>query len=307
MILREPPILDRLEDREAFHSRIDSESTLILCRTTQSSVPAMEHKSVSIKAAWGGAETYSFPDRTVLVDDDSYFVVNARRTYGSEIDSREPVRSLAIYFRPGLPEELLGELEAPPAKLLDRIDWKAADATFTENVAPHDQLVTPVLRYIAAVAERGECEDTWYEEHYRFLLARMFEAEKRVEDRVTGLTFLRASHRAETYRRIARARDFILSSFTRELTLAEIASVAHMSVFHFSRVFRRVEGVSPYEMLQRKRAAHAARLLGSTDTTAEEVARLCGLNNRVALYRLCQRHLGANPRGLRAASRHSLH
>jgi AraC-like DNA-binding protein len=304
MILRETPDLLHTEPRRAILARFNSENCLVFCRTQSASAPPAERATLSIKAAWDGAEQYVFADRRVAVDDDAYFIVNAHRLYGSEIHAPRPVRSLAIYFRPGLPEEVASGLQESGEEMLDNADRglsmaSCAEVDFAEHLRPHDELVSPVLRYIARVAESGAADEAWYDEQYRFLLARMIRAQRGFSARTERYEQLRASQREEVRKRIGRARDFMLSSYDRDLTLADIAGAAHLSVFHFARLFRRVEGVSPYEFLQTKRATVAARLLATTHLPVDEIARVCGLNNRISLYRLCRRHLGLNPRGLR--------
>lgn len=54
-------------------------------------------------------------------------------------------------------------------------------------------------------------------------------------------------------------------------TLHEMAEIAHMSPFHFSRVFGRVMGASPAEFLSALRVQEAKRLLLTTDLSVTDV------------------------------------
>jgi AraC-like DNA-binding protein len=66
--------------------------------------------------------------------------------------------------------------------------------------------------------------------------------------------------------------------FTRDISLEELASVCHISVFHFSRIFRQFTGYSPYHYLQLVRLRQAAYLL-QTNLPVADVAFSSGFNS----------------------------
>lgn len=62
-------------------------------------------------------------------------------------------------------------------------------------------------------------------------------------------------------RKIDTTKDYIHAHYSQDLTLADLSSVANISVFHFSRIFREVTGHSPYNYLLEVRILQACRLL----------------------------------------------
>jgi len=60
---------------------------------------------------------------------------------------------------------------------------------------------------------------------------------------------------------IRRAMAYMRAHCSRRLPLAEVASVAHMSQFHFSRLFHRIVGVTFQDHLVRLRLRNAQHLL----------------------------------------------
>lgn len=54
-------------------------------------------------------------------------------------------------------------------------------------------------------------------------------------------------------------------------SLEEMAEIAHLSRFHFNRVFRRITGISPRKFLATLRLEHAKRLLLTTERSITEV------------------------------------
>jgi len=76
--------------------------------------------------------------------------------------------------------------------------------------------------------------------------------------------------------RLARVLDFMAAHMREPLTLERIASEACISKFHFSRVFQKKTGQSPYRYLTSLRLEAACRLLLSSDLSIGEVGLACG-------------------------------
>ena len=79
--------------------------------------------------------------------------------------------------------------------------------------------------------------------------------------------------------RIARALQAIEASGGADLDVSELASVAGMSRYHFSRMFREVTGASPYQHLLGVRLARAAELLRGGHVSVTEAALSAGFTD----------------------------
>ena len=62
---------------------------------------------------------------------------------------------------------------------------------------------------------------------------------------------------------------FIRDSISRTVTLEELAACCHLSVFHFSRLFKNTLGVSPYQHVLRTKIEHARSLIKSQRAVGE--------------------------------------
>ncbi len=88
-----------------------------------------------------------------------------------------------------------------------------------------------------------------------------------------------------------------------QLTVAELAALAHVSEFHFSRLFRAATGASPHRYVLGRRVARARELLTRTELPVAAVAARCGFADASHLTRHTRRALGTTPAALRAAAR----
>ncbi|MBL8832356.1 MAG: helix-turn-helix transcriptional regulator [Rhodospirillales bacterium] len=89
----------------------------------------------------------------------------------------------------------------------------------------------------------------------------------------------------------------------REIDLADAASEAGLSPFHFLRVFTRVVGVTPHQYLVRARLRHAARLLVEADSPVTEIAYESGFADLSNFMRSFRRAAGMTPRAFRRQAR----
>jgi AraC family transcriptional regulator len=284
------------EFRRSFY-KVWGKVNAILCGSETDAAYMPYTQSLSIKACWGGTERYFVDNRTLNVDDDSYLILNDRRTYASSLRSDRPVRSFSIFFQPGFAEEVLGGMLTPQDRILDRcIEPERRSVEFAEHLRRHDRLVTPVLRYIAFHVDKGIDDEAWYEEQLSFLLERMLGSHRLTAQAIQSLPASRSAKRLELYRRLSWGRDFIHSNYQRPITIDDMARAACLSKFHFIRLFHALEGVTPYRYLQQKRVAAAQRLLANTQLSHVEIADQVGFDHRSTMFRHMRRVTGRSGR-----------
>jgi transcriptional regulator GlxA family with amidase domain len=180
------------------------------------------------------------------------------------------------------------------ASSFDRIPWnsKSACASTTPQI-------TPVLRYIQRQIAAGLRDEQWLEEQCQFLLARLIRSQHRQgKGPNADVDAGSAGKRVEVARRLQRAVDYMHTHLPDEITLADIATVAHLSRFHFLRVFQQAHGRTPMAYLRELRARRALALVASTSLSSAEIALRVGLS-RSAMWRRLRHVKGAGARVLR--------
>jgi AraC-like DNA-binding protein len=78
---------------------------------------------------------------------------------------------------------------------------------------------------------------------------------------------------------IEAAIDFIDANLAADIRLEDLAKVANMSRSYFCTVFKRLNGISPWDYMTARRIDQAIKLLQETDRTVLEIACQCGFNN----------------------------
>ncbi|HYE65661.1 MAG TPA: helix-turn-helix domain-containing protein, partial [Pyrinomonadaceae bacterium] len=102
-------------------------------------------------------------------------------------------------------------------------------------------------------------------------------------------------------RRIRRSVELMHAHLDQDLPLEEIASAAHLSPFHFARLFKKLTGASPHAYLATLRTGRAQTLLAETDLSVTEVGARVGYSSPSHFAKAFRQATGLTPRAFRAA------
>jgi transcriptional regulator GlxA family with amidase domain len=97
------------------------------------------------------------------------------------------------------------------------------------------------------------------------------------------------------------AERFASANVGRQFSIGELARAGAVSPRTLARRVRAALGMTPNEMVQRLRVAHAGHLLETTRASVEEVAGRVGYADAAAFRRVFRRYSGESPRGRRGS------
>ncbi|MBR3942871.1 MAG: AraC family transcriptional regulator [Clostridia bacterium] len=103
-------------------------------------------------------------------------------------------------------------------------------------------------------------------------------------------------HAIQTAKQLSLAMDYIEKNLQTDLTLEEIASVATMSKAYFSTVFKKYNGISPWDYITIKRVELAITLLKTTSYKKLEIAEECGFQSSANFYKAFRKVTGKTPK-----------
>jgi AraC family transcriptional regulator len=103
--------------------------------------------------------------------------------------------------------------------------------------------------------------------------------------------------------RLRRVQDFIKEHISEVIHVDRLASEAHMSPFHFARMFKQATGQPPHLYVVMQRVAHARELLRDSDLPLIDVAGLTGFLTQGHFTGVFRRYTGLTPRAFRLACR----
>lgn len=89
--------------------------------------------------------------------------------------------------------------------------------------------------------------------------------------------------------------NYINENISAEIKLSDLAALAGISQFHFSRLFKQSVGISPIEYLLKQRIERAKLLLKNSELSVTEIALACGFNSHSHLGKYFRQLTGFSP------------
>jgi AraC family transcriptional regulator len=89
--------------------------------------------------------------------------------------------------------------------------------------------------------------------------------------------------------------EFVEANLETDIGVEDLASVACLSQFHFSRAFRQATRKTPYRFVSDRRLDKAKELLVKGHLTLAEVAATCNFSSQASFTRAFSRALGMPP------------
>ena len=167
----------------------------------------------------------------------------------------------------------------------------------TPNIVEHCTVVDPFIREIGN-ALRNEFRmrrtpNTVYLESWAGVLAIYVAAtygrRTSIEQSCVGLSL----------RKVERVIAFIQQHLADTVLVEHLAATVHMSVYHFTRMFKQTVGSSPHVYITAQRMEHAKRLLRNSDLPLVDVAALSGFQTQAHFTGVFRKCAGMTPREFR--------
>jgi AraC family transcriptional regulator len=90
--------------------------------------------------------------------------------------------------------------------------------------------------------------------------------------------------------------EYILANLDKNVSLADLADVAHLSEFHFARLFKQTTGLPPHQFVIYQRVERAKRLIAAGRLSLAQIAIDVGFSDQSQLNRHFKRLVGVTPR-----------
>jgi AraC family transcriptional regulator len=148
---------------------------------------------------------------------------------------------------------------------------------------------------LAALSDKGVGSDVMFESFARVFLVKLIQRYGAARDEARDF---RTSFTAQHYKKVL---DFIEANLERQIAIEELADLAALSPFHFSRLFKETIGESPHQFVLSLRVERAKKLLAAPRVALSEVALRCGFADQAHFSRAFKQATGQTPKAFRAA------
>jgi len=227
-----------------------------------------------------GQEKYLINGRPYALSENRFLVVDNNSDVELNIDAKKDVKGICIFPSKHLLNEVAITRVSSAETLLDEplkdYNQKLTHSlfSFTETRTGRflSQNIATVLR---AYNEKKSLD---FESFYLQLAECMVDDQLELEGRLKATPSVKKSTREELYRRVITAKDFMVDNYTQNIVLDDLVQEALLSKFHFTRTFKSLFHLTPYQFLLQLRLEKAKELL-QLDYSYNEVSLLVGFSD----------------------------
>lgn len=251
---------------------------------------------LSIKTVLSGEEWYKIDNHRLAIRPGQFLILNDDQRYSCHTNRGEKVKFLSIFFKREFASSVFYDALNSEAALLESpsINNETAPEFFQtlNDITP--DLQTQLSALITTI-ETGGYDEAKVDEYLVFLLRYLIRIHRSEMIRAAKVKAIKAATRNEIYKRLCIARDVLHSSYTENLDLSRVSSLACLSVPQLIRQFKSAFHCTPHQYLISIRLKHAAQLLQYSEKSVQEITWICGFENRSAFCRAFKSAYGIQP------------
>jgi AraC family transcriptional regulator len=257
----------------------------------------------SIRIVLSGNERYHIGKKNLTVYPGNFLVINEGTVFNRDIYSDVPANVFSILYCPQFLKSFHRDHTESEAALLDdpfSLNYNSTPA-FLETIYPLNGDMMFNLLHLKDHYDSGHHNEMLINEYLYYCLLNFYGLyKKEILAKRDQLKVLNMTSRAELFKRLNNAKDYMLSNYNQPITIEEISQYACLSEIHFHRTFKQTYNCSPHQYLIQLRLNNARHMLKTTGYTVSEIVNLIGFDNTSSFIRLFRERFGNTPGSYRS-------
>ena len=274
-----------------------------LCNEVSSDVSyTNECSEFSIRLVFSGYEQYYLGKRHLNIYPGNFLIINEGTTYSRKIYSDVPSNAFSVLYTAKFFKEFHQNMMLKDEYLLNNaFDLNVAEEpAFLETIYPFKGHMRYNLLQLKEHFHNAGTDDLLMDEymhHSLLLFYKLYNQE--ILSKSAQLNIINYKTRAEIFKRLSIAKDFIISNYNKDITLQDISNSSCLSAPHLFRTFKQTFHCSPHQYLMQVRLNNACHLLKSSDYSLNEIVNLVGLTCTSTFIKLFKNKFSLTPRHYR--------
>ena len=232
-----------------------------------SNIKRYERKSFSgrpsVKMVLSGNENYNVDGHRYNLHHGSFLVVDNDNWVEILVDARKEVKGICIFPEKKLLNEVAKTRLSTCQSLLDS-PFETDDISLVHNLfnCKDNRTGRFLIKNISTIIQLQERKKSIdFEDFYAGLAECLIDDQLELQGQLRNIPCIKRTTKEELYRRVAVARNFIADNYSLKMSLDDLAQEAFLSKYHFTRTFKLLFGMSPYQYLLGRRLEKAEELL----------------------------------------------
>lgn len=252
----------------------------------------VDFSAFSAKYVVRGCEQYRINNRTYSVESGEYIVGNATSTSHIIIDSTQPVLGICLDIQPEVIQEILDfEYGAQPELAAFILQQEQMVNRYTAAHTHLGYAIRQIEHHFEALTRE---EAVLHRELFYTLGECMVKDQVDLWQQFSRLKSVKQETSKRLFDFVHEARLYIERHFLEPIALASIAQEAHLSEYHFIRLFKKLFGRTPYQYVLHLRLQQAHSLM-QQGLGVSEVAFQTGFADKSAFCKAFKKKFGQTP------------
>lgn len=197
----------------------------------------------------------------------AFLIINPFQRLEYSIDNKEGTETTNIHFNYRFAQNLYNYFTESDAYLLDYTEEKKDNTLplFFNELYYKNNIISKLIEQ-----SLHSIEEYCFDEKLAEIGVQLFLNHQEFQKKLKSLKSRKLSTKKELYQRISKAKDIIFYSYQQPLSIEELSKEVSISKYHFTRLFKDIYGVSPYQFLKTVRIEKAKELLAK-DYSIQEI------------------------------------
>lgn len=248
----------------------------------------------SIMYAYNGDEYYEMDGVTLKAAPGNIIIIPPGKPYSSFIESENEVHCLSLYFS----EKLVNDLFNPSIFFDDISQSNLFDLINQKKIFQLDQATRNLLfRFDQAIHSNPNPDELVL--LMSELVLKTFDEYQRIWEKTVSYDAKKLPTKIELGRRMFLLKDYIYCNYQKEIDIKELAGISFLNHYYLIRKFKSFFGITPYQMLIKRRLEVARDQIQNTSKPVAEVISNVGYSNSPNFYSSFRKEYGVNPNEIR--------
>jgi len=281
--------------------KVLSNQNKLYSETTCEAYYKNEKSDFSIRLAFTGNEEYFLADKALKIYPGYFLVLNEGTSYQRKIYTDTPASTFSVQFSRTFLGDFHRSMVCSDDELLDLpFDNNDYCPTFHETLYPFKNDLMFNVLHLKHHFDAGENNELLMNEYLRHTLLLFYQVyNKEIHVNSNQLNLVKPCTRREIFKRLNNVKDYMISNYSRLISVEELSRVACLSECHLYKLFKELYNCSPHQYLLKIRLQRAKHLLNNTDYSVNEIVGMVGFENSSSFIRLFKRNFAATPKEYR--------
>ncbi|GAB3935478.1 helix-turn-helix domain-containing protein [Mucilaginibacter myungsuensis] len=265
------------------YDTITSDQNTISYNTDSPAQPNKLNDGLTLHFVFGGDARYSIGKRELTLHPDQFLILNNGTKYTTKMDPGAPVDSFAIAFDQSFLHNF-------------RKSGQPYDQPLNETLYPLKNDLRRHVQQLKSYMDEGQQNEALINESLKQCLENydLIYTEE-ISGKLDQLQFANRDTKVEILRRLNLAKEYVVSNYSQNISLNDVAAHACLSVNHLLRTFKQAFGQSPHQYLVQVRLQRAKQLLRSTALPVNQIVNMVGFECASSFIRLFRSRYGVTP------------